>query len=228
MLTLKAEKRDKKLKPSTLRKEGKLPAVFYGGKERSTPIAISQGDFLKVWKEAGESTIISLQEEGKDRAALIYDVQIDPVKGVPEHVDFYIVEADKEVEVDIPLEFIGVTSVVKDLGGTLVKVLHEIKVASLPKDLPHAIEVDISLIKTLEDQITVKDLKIPATIRLLADPDEVVALITVAKAEEEMTAEEFDVSKIEVEKKGKEEEVPEESADAEKDEKKGKKEKGKE
>lgn len=210
MLTLKAEKRTNKPKPATLRKGGKLPAVFYGRKEKATPITVSQSDFLKVWRDAGESTIITLKEGDRDHSALIYDVQVDPIMGIPQHVDFYVVEADKEVEVDIPLEFIGVAGAVKDLGATLVKVLHEIKVSCLPKDLPRAIEVDVALLATLESQIAVKDLKVSPHIKLLADPEEIVASITVAKAEEEIPTEEFDASKIEVEKKGKEEEVGEE------------------
>ncbi len=204
MLTLTTQQRNIKQKPYFLRKEGKIPAVFYGRKEKATSIMVSQADFLKVWREAGESTVVTLSQGGKEKSALIHNVQFDPVGGAPIHVDFYIIEADREVEVGIPLVFEGVSIAVKEKGGTLVKVLHEIEVKGLPKDLPHEITVDISSLIDLEDQITIKDIKAPHRITFLAEQEEVVAAISVAEEEEEERPE-FDAEQVEVEKKGKEE-----------------------
>jgi len=218
MLTLEAQKRDTKTNLATLRKEGKVPAVFYGRKEKSTPVVVSGVDFAKIWHKAGESTVIGLTHEGKEHVALIHEVQLDPLRETPIHIDFYVVEADKVVEVHVPLEFIGVSPAVKDLGGTLVKVLHELEVSGLPKDLPSKIEVDISSLDTLESQITVENLTLPAHIKPLVDQEEIVAAISVTKEEEEAPAEAFDAAKIEVEKKGKEEEADEEGAESKKEE----------
>jgi len=207
MLTLKALKRDTKIKPKMLRKEGKLPAVFYGRKEVSTPISVSQSDFIKVLREAGESSVVALLYPEKELNVLIHDVAYDPVRDEPIHVDFYVVEADKPVEVGVALEFIGVAPAEKELGGTVVKVLHELQIEGLPKDLPQNLEVDVSSLETLESQITAKDISLPQGITLITSPDEVVAAVSVAKEEEEeKPEEEFDASQVEVEAKGKKEE----------------------
>jgi large subunit ribosomal protein L25 len=133
-------------------------------------------------------------------------VQVDPIKGFPIHVDFLAVDMNKPVEVAIPLEFVGLAKAEKDGLGTLVKVLHEIEIEALPKDLPHNIEVDVTIIATLEDLIHVKDIKLPKGVTLLTDGEEVVALVAAAKEEKEEVV--VDLSAIEVEKKGKKEEEP--------------------
>jgi large subunit ribosomal protein L25 len=211
MLTLKAERRDIKTEPESIRKEGKIPAVFYGKKEASTPITISYIDFLKVWKEAGESTVISIETPLGIKESLIQDVDIDPVSGKPRHADFYIFEEGHKVEVELPLEFIGVAPAVKDLGGMLVRVLHELKIEAMPKDLPHNIQVDISSMSHFGDQILAKDIQIPAGVTILTHDDEVIATISAPREETEETPTAIDLTTITVEKKGKEE--SEESVD---------------
>src|SRR5262249_45399364 len=127
MISLKAEKRTKPSKASSLRKQGKIPAVFYGRKEKSTAIGVELKDFLKVWKQAGESSIIQLQAaQGEEHDVLIQDVSLDPITSAPIHADFYVIEKGKKLTIKVPLEFRGVAPAVKDLGGTLVKVMHEL------------------------------------------------------------------------------------------------------
>jgi len=210
MVTLSVSKREKGSKPRTLRTGGLLPAVFYGPKEESTSIAVDMRAFEKVWQEAGESTVITLTGIGDEKEALIQDVDVDPVTGTPRHIDFYIIEKGKKVTVETPLEFIGESPAVKNLGGTLVKVQHELEVEALPKDLPHELSVDISTLTTLDSVITVKDIALPEGVVAIAPPDEVVASIAAQKEEEETTGT-IDMESIEVEKKGKKEE---EGADA--------------
>lgn len=205
MLTLKGEIRDPKIKLSTLRAEGFIPAVYYGHKEKTTPCVFHLGEFKKVLKSAGESTVITIQLPSGTVNALIQDVQVDPLYGEPVHADFYVVEKGKEVTVAIPLEFHGVSVAVKNLGGTLVKVLHEVEVKALPENLPHSITVDISSLDSLDAQITAQDLVLPKGVTLALNPSEVVAAIAVGKEEAE-TAADVDLSKIEVVKKGKKEE----------------------
>jgi large subunit ribosomal protein L25 len=213
MLELNVQKRDKKVNLEKLRKEGFLPAVFYGKKEDSTPIKISQADFLKAFREAGESTVITLKHEGGSLDTLIQDVDFDPVTGIPRHADFYAFEKGHKLEVDVPLEFTGIAPGVKELGGLLVKVLHELKIEALPTNLPHQIEVDISSLSEIGSQILAKDIKLPEGVTLLDDEDEVVVLVAAPKEEEEEAAP-VDLSAIEVEKKGKEK-APEESTESE-------------
>ncbi len=207
MLSLNVETRDTSVNLADLRKKGTVPAVFYGKKEKSTPIAIKLSDFLKVWKKAGESSVVVLkQTNGEELEALIHDVDLDPVTETPRHADFYVFEKGHKIEVDIPIEFIGVAPAIKDLGGTLVKVLRELKVEAMPKDLPREIVVDISSLATFENQIIAKDIKLPEGVNLVSGFDEVVALVAEAKEEVEEVSAPVDLSAIEVEKKGKKEE----------------------
>ncbi|MFZ2484858.1 MAG: 50S ribosomal protein L25 [Minisyncoccia bacterium] len=215
MLTLKADIRDTKVRPETIRETGQIPAVFYGKKEASTPISIPKIDFLKVWKEAGESSVITLQMSEGDKESLIQDVDLDPVTGTPRHADFYVFEKGHKVEVELPLEFIGVSPAVKDLGGMLVKVLHELKVEAMPKDLPHNITIDIGTLVNFGDQILAKDIALPTGVELKEHEEEVVALVSAPREEKEEEALPIDLSTIEVEKKGKEDEESTETNESE-------------
>ncbi len=203
MITLIAEKRDLKSDVTALRKAGELPAVFYGPKEKSTPIKVSMAAFIKAFKKVGESSVVILKEGNDEHETLIYDVDVHPVTGAPRHADFYVIEKGKKVKVRVPLVFEGVSPAVKDKGGILVKVLRELEIEAAPKDLPHEIKVDISSLSLLSSVITAKDIKLSATVTLIADADEIVASIAEAKEEVE-EVKPIDMSTIEVEKKGKE------------------------
>ena len=210
-LILNVKKRDLTKKfPKANKVESKtelLRGVFYGKKEVSTPISISYVEFKRVWKEAGNSSLIVLKGIGEDKEVVIQDIDIDPVSGRVRHVDFYVIERGKVMEADILLEFIGESPAMKELGGTLVKVLHELKIEVLPGDLPKDIKVDLSLLKTLESKIFIKDLILPSSAKALDDVDEVVALIAVAEEEAEAEVSGApDLADIEIEKKGKKEE----------------------
>lgn len=208
MITLEATLRDVKVSPKMIRKQGLVPAVFYGAGQTTTSISVDKIKFRKVLEEAGESSIITLKTPTGDLDALIHDVGLDPVIGDPVHVDFYIVAKGHKIEVDIPLEYIGVAPAEK-LGGIVMKIMHELRIESLPGKLPQHITVDLSALTTLESHITVADLDLGDGVRALVPSTEVVAGITLPKEEEETTAP-MDISAIEVEKKGKkeEEEVP--------------------
>lgn len=205
MIKLEAKTRDIKENLASIRKNGLIPAVFYGKKTDSTPISVSQVEFLKTWKAAGESTVVTLTRGEGDVDALIHDIDFDPITGVPRHADFYVFDKDLKLALDIPLEFVGVSPAVKELGGVFVKVLYEIKIEALPSNLPHQLEVDISNLLTFGSQLTAKDIKLPVGVSLVENPDEVVALVAEPKAEvEEAPVEAVDLTSIEVEKKGKE------------------------
>ncbi|MEI7480065.1 MAG: 50S ribosomal protein L25 [bacterium] len=202
MIKIAVEKRDLNTSPDCLRSSGKVPAVFYGQKESSTPIAVSLSEFKKVWRAAGETSVINLSGDGIDLESLIYEVKCDPVTDIPTHVDFYVIEKGKKLEINIPLEFVGIAPAVRDLGGVLIKVLHEMKIEALPKDLPHKLEVDISTLATLDSVVTAKEVKLPEGVTLIVNPDAVVASIAEIK-EEEVVVAPVDLSAIEVAKKGK-------------------------
>ncbi|MEK7461539.1 MAG: 50S ribosomal protein L25 [Patescibacteria group bacterium] len=209
MLTLKTEGRDTHIEPETVRKTGKIPAVFYGKKEASTPISIPKIDFLKVWKKAGTFSVVTLETDNGIKESLIQDVDLDPITGTPRHADFYVFEKGHKVEVELPLEFIGFSPAVKDMGGMLIKVLHELRVKAMPKDLPHNIKVEISSLVNFGDQILAQNITLPKGVTLLVNPEEVVATISAPREEKEEEAAAVDLSAIEVEKKGKEEKAEE-------------------
>lgn len=213
MITLNVEKRDLKTSLSEIRKAGKMPAVFYGKKEESTPIMLPLAVFEKTLSEAGESTILHLEGTGIDVDVLIHDVDLDPVTDKPRHADFYAIEKGKKLHIQVPLEFIGVAPAVKDLGGILVKVAHEIDIEALPKDLPHNIQVDISSLATFDDVITAGDIKLPEGVVLKAEPEEIIASVYEPK-DEVVEETPVDLSTIEVAKKGKEAKEGEEGAEA--------------
>lgn len=182
MTTLHAETRDAKGSLKELRAKGSMPAVFYGKNEASTPISLKVGEFLKVWKDAGESSVITIERPEGEVEALIKEVTVDAVTGNPLHADFYVFEKGKAIEIKVPIEFEGESQAVKG-GAVLVKVLHELEISAQPKNLPHQITVDISSLVNLEDQILVKDLKLPEGVSLIQNPEDVVALVTEAKEE---------------------------------------------
>lgn len=190
-----------------LRDKGYIPAVVYGKKEESTPVKLSLRDFQKTFKEAGESAIIQLKGvSNEDLDVLIHDVDFEPVKGTPRHVDFYAIERGKKLTVSVPLEFVGTAPAVKELGGILVKVMHELEIEVLPRDLPQNIEVDVSSIVDFETSLHVGDLTLPEGVTATADPEEVIASANEAVEEVFEEPEVVDMDAIEVEEKGKGEE----------------------
>jgi large subunit ribosomal protein L25 len=205
MFVIKAKKRDVGIKLDSLRKGGEIPAVFYGLGKETVSISVPLVDFKKVWREAGESSAVKIDLDGKNIDVLIYDVQVHPVTEEPLHIDFLMIDMNKKIKVKVPLEYIGVSEAVKNGLGNLVKVLHEVEVEALPKDLPHNLVADISKLVTVNDQILISDIKLPEGVLVITDANEVVASIILQVEEKEETVS-VDLSAIEVEKKGKKEE----------------------
>ncbi len=170
-----------------IRAQGAVPAVFYGPKEESTAIAIDARELEKVWKEAGETTIVRINGVGDDKDALFKDVQFHPVTGKVVHADFYVIEKGKKVEIAVPLHFEG-TAPAEKAGHILVKALHEIEIKVAPAELPHHLIVDISKLENVGDHVTVKEIKLPPSAELETDPDEIVASITEFVEEKEEAA----------------------------------------
>lgn len=202
MFAIKAKKRDLDIKLDSLRKGGEIPAVFYGAGKDTTSISVPMVEFKKVWRNAGESSAIKVEMLDGNINVLIHEVQVDPVTGEPIHVDLLAIDMKKKIRVNVPLVFEGISDAVKSGIGNLVKVMHEFEIEALPNDLPHDLVVDISKLKTLDDQVFVSDVRLPAGVTVINDGAEVVASI-VEQVEEKEEAVPVDLSAIEVEKKGK-------------------------
>ncbi len=188
-LELKSKKREilgKKVK--TLRNKGLLPAVVYGGDNRNQPLALDAKEFQTVWKKAGETTLVKLFVDNDAKNVLVYDVFKDPVTGEVKHVDFYEVRMDEKVTAKIPVVFTGSSPAVADLGGVLVKALEGLEVRALPGELPREILVDVSKIKTFEDNVLVKDIKLPESIEILENGQAPVVSVVPPRSEAEIEA----------------------------------------
>jgi large subunit ribosomal protein L25 len=171
-----------------LRSQGLLPAVVYGHGIESKSISVSEKEFAKLYQQAGESTLVSLNFDGAEKKVLINDVQYDPLTDKPVHIDFYEVRMDEKIKANVPLVFAGESAAVKAEGGILVRSIQEVEVEALPQDLPHHIEVDISKLATFEDHIRIKDLKVAGSAKILAEPEEIVASVSQPRSEEELAA----------------------------------------
>lgn len=204
MIVLNCEERGKGQSLSEIRKSGKIPGVFYGHKQKSTPVSVKVSEFLEVWKKAGESGVVTLRLGAEEHDSLIYDVDRDPVTERPRHADFYVFEKGQKLKVKVPVGFVGVAPAIKDMGGVLVKVLHELEVEAPPKDLPRQIEVNISLLIDFQSQILARDIELPSGVELITKADDVVASVYEPKEEKVVEEAPPDLTAIEVEKKGKE------------------------
>lgn len=214
MLQLSVETRNifgKKLKRN--KEEERLPAVLYGKGKKSIPLFVNLNEFKKVWNQAEESTVIQLKGDSKDISAdvLIYDTAIDPIKREFIHADFFALDVDKPITASAPIIFEGVSPAVKEHGGVLVKVLHEIKIEALPKDFPHEIKIDVSILANIGDKILVKDINL-SKVKILDKGEQIIVL---AKPHEEEKAEQAPIKMEDIElseKKGKKEEGKDETA----------------
>jgi len=204
MLSLSAKiRKDLGKKVKVLRQKGILPGVLYGPKIETRPLEIDLKEFEKIYKEAGESSLISLEvDEAKTSSSpfanarevdkkkflvLIHEVKLDSLTEKPTHVDFYQPRLEEEAEAMVPLVFEGEAPAVKDLGGTLVKNISEVEVKALPQNLPHEIKVNIDRLKTFEDSILIKDLIVSKEVKILKEPKEVVTAVSPPeKVEEEL------------------------------------------
>lgn len=210
-----------------------MPAVIYGAGGEAESLTLVYSEFVKLYDEAGESSLIDLAVENKDAGkVLIHDVQFDPVKGRPIHVDLRRIDMSKPITANVELVFVGEAPAIKELGGTLMKNLEEVEVECLPKDLVNHIDVDLSVLATFDHSIKVSDLIIPSGVKII-DPsvDLVVAKAQPALTEEQIKAMEaessaaVDVTKIEsaVPKKAEEGEEKAEGAGAAEEKKEEKK-----
>jgi large subunit ribosomal protein L25 len=147
-------------KVKNLRKEGILPGNISGKKIKSEAVQVVFKDFDKVYKEVGETGLLSLVIGKEEKPVLIHNLQVNPVSDIPVHVDFLQVDLKEKVEADVPVELTGESPAEKQAIGTVVQYLNEIKVEALPMDLPEKFTVDTSVLTEVDQSILVKDLKV--------------------------------------------------------------------
>ncbi len=181
-------------KVKKLRKDGLLPGHVYGKGVETEHVSVDGKTFLKTFKEAGETSLIDLKIGAeKVRPVLVRGVQYDPVSGKPVHIDFYQVNLTQKVKVPVPLILIGEQPESVHLGETIVlQTLSEIEVEALPTDLVEKIEVNVTLLKNIDDAITVGQLNYDRSKLTIHAPEEeiVVKLAPAVTAEMEKLMEE--------------------------------------
>lgn len=229
-LTLRAKKRTVLGKQNKyLREQGFIPAVVYGKKTDSCSLQVDSRDFKDVYKKAGDTDIIDLiiEDGGKEqtKSVLVQDVSNHFLDGSPIHIDFYEVEMDKPITTNVPVSFIGESPAVK-LGGILVKPIKEIEIEALPRDIPHEIFVDISMLTDFGQKLYARDISLSPKVKALIDENATIATIdapiTDEQLEEELgTAKTVEDIKVEGEKKEEEEEGKEGEPKEQKESKEG-------
>ncbi|MBK6645457.1 MAG: 50S ribosomal protein L25 [Anaerolineales bacterium] len=183
-VVLKADKRDvtgKQVK--ALRREGKLPAVIYGRHLEPISIVMEAHSAGLALSKLTSSSLITIEVDGASYPTLVRERQRDYIKGSLTHVDFLAVDMNEKIRTSVGLAFVGVSGAVKDYNGILVHNLERLEVECFPGDLPERIDVDIAMLKQIGDLIRVRDLSVSDKIRLLADPEETIAVVTIIKEE---------------------------------------------
>jgi len=196
---LKAKKRDQK---AEVRPEGQIPAVVYGPElKENVLIHLSAVDFDKLYEKAGESSLInlSIEREKEPREVLVKDVSSDPVKTMFLHVDLYQIKRGQKLEIEAQIVLVGEAPAEKVHSGILITNLDSVTIRCLPRDIVSEVKVDLGLLKTFEDRIKIKDLNLPDTVEILADLEEVVALVAPPTVEEKPTEAEVKVAEEQAE-----------------------------
>lgn len=174
-------------KVKNLRKNGKLPAHVFGKKIDTEHVSVDTREFTRVYLSAGETGLVDLKVGAKKvKPVLIREVQYDPVSLKPLHVDFYQVNLLEKVKVPVPVVLIGEQPEKVHLGEAIVlQTISEVEVEALPTDLIEKIEVDISILKEIDDAITVATLNYDhSKITVLVEPEEVVVKLAPAVSEQ--------------------------------------------
>lgn len=190
LISTKREKTGKKVKE--IRKRAEVPAVVFGNEIESTSITVNLMDFQKLFKKAGETSLIDLKLDNHTHKVLINDVQNDPITSKIIHVNFYKPNLKEKTEVEVPVEVMGETEndLLKSGAGILLLLHQEIRVSALPTDLPEKFAVDVSKLENIGDTITISQLEFDRNKVEIADleDDEVVVKIDAPQQEAEEEA----------------------------------------
>ncbi len=183
-VVLNATKRDVTGKQvNALRREGKLPAVIYGRHLEPISIALEAHGAGLALAKVTASSLVTVNVDGAEYPALVRERQRDYIKGTLSHVDFLAVDMNEKIRTSVGLAFVGVSPAVKDYNGILVHNLERLEVECFPGDLPERIEVDITVLKQIGDLVRVRELTVSDKIRILGDPEETIAVVTIIKEE---------------------------------------------
>jgi len=230
-LTIKCETRDVFGKNASrrLRREGKVPAVLYGGNAPNKHLMLQKKDVFGILRsESGENTIFKAAFDKGSKDTMIKEMQLDPVTDEILHIDLIQIAMDKAIRVSVPIVVTGESVGVKTEGGFVDLITRDIEVECLPGDIPEHIEVDVSELH-LHQSIRIEEMTFPEGVEAVSDPQTLVVLIEAPTKEEEIVPELEEEEEIEVMAEGEQPEVIKKEKDEEQEEEeKGKKEEKKE
>ena len=173
-------------------REGKLPAILYGYNTEPTPITLDRLEFQKVFVKSGRTHLVDLVlADDRTEKVLVREIQTHPRRLGPIHVDFYQPNLQEKIQAEVPVHLAGESAAVKRGDGDVLHTLHEVRVECLPSDIPESFVVDLTPLEEVESELRVSELNVPAGVRVLDDPEELVVKIVhkrEMKVEEEIPA----------------------------------------
>ena len=170
-------------KAKKLRKVGFIPANIFGRNFKSKAISIAFRDFAKIYRAVKETGVIYIELEKQEIPVLISHIQRHPVSNQILHVDFKKVDLSQATEVEVPIKITGSSSAISEKGGVLLTHLNSILVSALPNNIPKEIEIDISVLKEIGDEIKVSDLKKSSSFKIITPPEKTIVAVIDHKKE---------------------------------------------
>lgn len=172
-----------------LRDQAIVPGIVYGHHISNTPVQVKLKDLRDVYRSSGDSALVDLIiDQQPPVKVLIQDLSYHTLNDLIQHVDFHVVNMEEIIHTEVPLQFIGQAPAVKELSGILLKNKDKVSIKCLPQDLIKEFAVDISTLKTFEDEITIGDLRFPDAITVLDQANDVVVKVTPPRSDEELAA----------------------------------------
>ena len=180
-----------------LHRECKLSAVVYGNSAAATPLVLDRLEFQKVFVRSGRTHLVDLVVDGgRTEKVLVREIQTHPRRLGPIHVDFYQVNLEQKIHVEVPIHLVGESAAVKRGDADVLQPIHALEVECLPTGIPEEFEVDLTPLAEIDSGLRVSELAVPKGVTILADPDELVVKIVhkrELKIEEEVPAAEAEV-----------------------------------
>jgi large subunit ribosomal protein L25 len=174
-----------------LRRQGLTPANLYGRNVESTALQVDTTQLKHTLAKAGKSSLVALKVDSAKRPkmVIIRDIQREPLTGGLLHVDLYQVKMEEKIKIEVSLLFVGEAPAIRDRGGILVQNMNSVEVECLPANMPHNIEVDLSVLTELDQAVHVKDISVDEGVTILTDPEQSIVQIARSKVEVEIAEE---------------------------------------
>jgi len=175
-----------------LHRQGKLAAVVYGHNSKPTPLVLDRLEFQKVFVKSGRTHLVDLVVDGdRTERVLVREIQTHPRRLGPIHVDFYAVNLEEKITVEVPVHLTGESAAVKRGDADILQPIHALRVECLPTAIPESFEVDLTPLEEIDSELRVSDLSVPKGVTVLVDPEELLVKIVhkrELKVEEEVPA----------------------------------------